>query len=122
MKGVTWLEGVVFHGGSDCTTYTDLDDPMCQSVRVCWHGGSALLNEDRLGYVDEDFAKGQWEKTLAAARLMAAAPELLDALRCCLADLEGIMPEFEPNGDRAHPGWQSIEEAKAALLKAKGGE
>ncbi len=28
--------------------------------------------------------------------------------RCALADLEGIMPEFEPSGDREHPGWQTI--------------
>jgi len=35
-----------------------------------------------------------------------------------LADLEGIMPEFEPSGDREHPGWTTIEELKAAINKA----
>ena len=28
--------------------------------------------------------------------------------RCALADLEGIMPEFDASGDREHPGWQTI--------------
>ena len=50
--------------------------------------------------------------------LRYAAPELLAALKCALADLEGIMPEFEPSGDREHPAWQTIEEVKAAIAKA----
>ena len=33
---------------------------------------------------------------------------LIHICRCALADLEGIMPEFEPSGDRQHPGWQTI--------------
>ena len=28
--------------------------------------------------------------------------------RCALEDLEGIMPEFDPSGDREHSGWQTI--------------
>jgi hypothetical protein len=34
------------------------------------------------------------------------------ALRCALADLEGIMPEFEPSGDREHPAWKTIKQLK----------
>jgi hypothetical protein len=52
------------------------------------------------------------------AYLIAAAPDLLDAARCALADLEGIMPEFEPSGDREHPAWQTIKELRAAIAKA----
>jgi hypothetical protein len=52
------------------------------------------------------------------ARLIAAAPDLLAAARCALADLEGIMPEFEPSGDREHPAWQTIKELQAAIKKA----
>lgn len=37
------------------------------------------------------------------------------AARCALADLEGIMPEFEPSGDREHPGWKTIKELQKAL-------
>ena len=46
---------------------------------------------------------------------------LLEALVYALADLEGIMPEYEPSGDREHPGWQTIKDIKAAIAKAKGG-
>ena len=49
-----------------------------------------------------------------------ATPELLAAAVCALADLEGIMPEFDPDGDRTHPGWQTIKELRAAIAKAKG--
>ena len=48
-----------------------------------------------------------------------AAPELLAAAKCALADLEGIMPEFEPDGSE-HPGWKTIEELRAAINKAEG--
>ena len=37
------------------------------------------------------------------------------ALRCALADLEGIMPEFEPSGDREHPAWETIKLLKKAI-------
>jgi hypothetical protein len=43
--------------------------------------------------------------------------ELILAARCALADLEGIMPEFEPSGDREHSGWETIEDLKSALKK-----
>ena len=52
------------------------------------------------------------------AKLIAAAPELLFAARCALADLEGVMPEFEVSGDREHSGWQTIKELKAVIKKA----
>lgn len=35
------------------------------------------------------------------------------ALRCALADLEGVMPEFEPSGDREHPAWKTIKLIKS---------
>jgi hypothetical protein len=48
-----------------------------------------------------------------------AVSDLYWAACAALADLEGIMPEFEPSGDREHPGWQTIKELKAAIKKAK---
>jgi hypothetical protein len=50
------------------------------------------------------------------ARLIAAAPELLDACRCALADLEGIVDELP--GD--HPAYLTIQELRAAITKATG--
>ena len=32
--------------------------------------------------------------------------------KCALADLEGIMPEFDPDGEKNHPAWKTIEELK----------
>ena len=40
---------------------------------------------------------------------------LLQAAMCALADLEGIMPEFEPSGDREHPAWATIDELREAI-------
>ena len=40
---------------------------------------------------------------------------LLQLAQRALADLEGIMPEFEPSGDRQHPAWQTIRELQAEL-------
>ena len=41
-------------------------------------------------------------------------------LSYALADLQDVMPEYEPSGDRTHPGWQTIEDIKVVLAKAKG--
>ncbi len=40
---------------------------------------------------------------------------LASAAVCAYLDLKGIMPEFEPSGDREHPGWTTIKELKSAL-------
>ena len=59
----------------------------------------------------------------ANARLIAAAPDLLEALECALADLEGALQAKEQGGIQAHD-WKahelSIEEARAAIAKARG--
>ena len=62
------------------------------------------------------------EEELANLSLVASAPEMLQVLGFALADLEGIMPDYDPSGDREHPGWQTIKDIKAVIAKAKGGE
>lgn len=63
---------------------------------------------------------GMLQERKANADLMAAAPELLQCAKCALADLEGILPEFETGGDRLHPGWETLKELKAVIHKATG--
>lgn len=58
--------------------------------------------------------------TPEALALIAAAPALLWVARFALADLEGVMPEFEPSGERSHPGWETIQDLKSAIAKAEG--
>jgi|688.fasta_scaffold1241902_3 hypothetical protein len=53
-----------------------------------------------------------------AINVSKADDDLYWAARCALADLEGIMPEFEPSGDREHPAWQTIKELRSAIAKA----
>jgi len=71
-----------------------------------------------------DPATGLTHATITAATpealaLIKAAPELLHELRCALADLEGIMPEFEPSGERTHPAWTTITQSRAAIEAAE---
>jgi hypothetical protein len=47
---------------------------------------------------------------------MTGMTKLEHAATNALADLEGIMPEFEPSGDREHPAWETIKELRDALL------
>lgn len=61
-----------------------------------------------------------WDETKANANLIAAAPELLATCKCALADLEGIMPKFEPSGDRQHPAWATIRELQTAINESEG--
>lgn len=56
--------------------------------------------------------KGMWN-----GDLIAAAPDLLDACRCALADLEGVVDDLP--GD--HPAYLTIKELRAAIQKATEG-
>ena len=56
----------------------------------------------------------------SAALLITAAPDLLTACACALADLEGIIPAIDPDGARKHPGWATIAELTAVIAKATG--
>ena len=53
-----------------------------------------------------------------ADNVIKSVHNLYWAARCALADLEGIMPEFEPSGDREHPAWLTIKELKTAIRQA----
>jgi hypothetical protein len=57
-------------------------------------------------------------ENLANARLIAAAPDLLAAAQCALADFEGILPEFDP--EQEYPAWETLAELRAAITKATG--
>jgi hypothetical protein len=57
-------------------------------------------------------------ESAANARLIAKSPALLQVAKNALAELEGIMPEFEPSGDREHPGWETIRELKETIASA----
>jgi YD repeat-containing protein len=46
--------------------------------------------------------------------------ELTSILKCALVDLVGIMPDFEPSGERTHPAWKTIQEIEVAIAKAEG--
>lgn len=45
---------------------------------------------------------------------------ILSLLRCALADLYGVMPEFDPSGDREHPGWETIAELRSMVAAIEG--
>ena len=68
-----------------------------------------------------DAHEGEPMETQDRAKAIGAAEQsVLDqmialAAKCALADLIGIMPEFEPSGEREHPAWQTIKDLCAAL-------
>ena len=45
---------------------------------------------------------------------------LLQVARRALADLVGVMPEFEPSGDRRHPAWVTIAELATVISQVQG--
>jgi hypothetical protein len=52
----------------------------------------------------------------ANARLIAAAPDLLAAARCALADLQGLIVDLYDE----HPAHQTEAELRAAIARAEG--
>lgn len=57
-------------------------------------------------------------ESIANAKLIAAAPDLLQVARCALDDLDDLLREAEPFGEMEHPAWQTVEELKAVIAKA----
>lgn len=43
--------------------------------------------------------------------------EITILLNCAIADLEGILPEYEPSGDRKHPAWQTLADLKKKVAE-----
>lgn len=60
-----------------------------------------------------------WDEVMANAALIAAAPELLTALKLCVR-LLGRFPSHDPNGEVR--GDMVPDEAKAAITKAEGAQ
>jgi hypothetical protein len=75
-----------------------------RGFRIWEHGDSWVLAD--VMPMDEDGKQGE-----ANARLIAAAPELLEALKTCLLIVEHLAAESAPT---------TIAEARAAIAKATG--
>jgi hypothetical protein len=39
----------------------------------------------------------------------------MNVIKYAIADLEGVMPAYEPSGDGKHSGWQIINDIKRTL-------
>jgi len=65
----------------DSGMFVPLDHPMVTTIVLHSPGGGWQLNEDRLGYVSRENANKDWVKQLKQARLLASAPDLLEALQ-----------------------------------------
>lgn len=38
--------------------------------------------------------------------------KVLKVVQCAIADLDGMLPEVDPDGERTHPGWETVEELR----------
>ena len=59
-------------------------------------------------------------QALANARLIAAAPDLLEALEALEAQVDNTGRYFDPPDAYAEVPWEFIDQARAAIAKAKG--
>jgi len=77
--------------------------------------------EDELAEIGAQVPPEEWAKVGAEERLGKAAPDLLQAARCALADLEGFVgTDADPEGDE--PVALTMKELRAAIAKAEGGD
>lgn len=54
------------------------------------------------------------------ARVMIAAPVMLDALRCALDDMENSNPYGMPTSDELNPWFETVAKIRAAIANAEG--
>jgi hypothetical protein len=65
-----------------------------------------------------DFLHKNTETSTANAKLIAAAPDLLEACKCALADIQGLRELFSFEDSDNSPSWETIEELEKAITKA----
>lgn len=41
---------------------------------------------------------------------MYTQKQIVSVMRCAIADLEGMLPEIDPSGNREHSGWKTLDE------------
>jgi hypothetical protein len=75
----------------------------------------ALMTRGDAAETDEEIEAVRAEEA-ANQKLLQAAPKLLAACKCAVADFEGILPAYDP--EQHHPAWQTIQELKAAIIAA----
>ena len=76
---------------------------------------AGFLIASTMGHDNSGFYASEQEAD-ANARLIAAAPELLEALEMCTKAMASVLPDFNPCDQAAY------DKARAAIAKAKGEE
>lgn len=78
---------------------------------------SRIVHHDKL-----EIGSADWNEGMANARLIAAAPELLDACIAGLGAFVGVIQsEFQTTSDpRPEDAWPVVAQLRAAIAKAKG--
>lgn len=113
IQGLFYCHTVYGGEPDDAMGACDLDDERVQtlSVEVQTEDNTVTFhaNVDRLGYVDPAMGQKSFDAAVAAARLCAASPDLLEALQ-----------ELLKSGDCKNR--LTVEKAEAAIAKAKGGQ
>lgn len=44
---------------------------------------------------------------------------LLQACKCALTGLQGVMPVYDPDGNRTNPAWETMKELKSIIYQAE---
>jgi hypothetical protein len=53
---------------------------------------------------------------------MYTQKQIVSVMRCAIADLEGMLPEIDPSGDREHSGWKTLDELNEMVKILEGND
>jgi hypothetical protein len=86
---------------------------MIKHTAAPWHQGGYEVQDDKGALICNLSGWRGEQQTLANARLIAAAPDLLEALKAMLRSYEFLKPPHSPMSD-------AQKKAQAAITKAEG--
>ena len=92
-------------------------------LKVTTADGKYIVTQNNRGVLSALRYGTPWRDLTGDNLIHALASDLVEArqaCKCALADLQGLMPDAEPGGERQHPGWKTMQQLQYVIDQGEG--